>query len=112
MPLPAVYKTLSKILLLLCSLGLLSSCQLILGHRPATEQGNVLEQKIVKEIHLGMAKDEVIAAIGTPVLTNTLSPTELYYVYTVQVGYHRVYERKLVLHFINGKLAKYDAHLA
>jgi outer membrane protein assembly factor BamE len=84
-----------KIITSLIVLFLLSGCV----HKLNVQQGNIIEEDNVKQLHAGMSKEEVKNILGTPVLINTFSDTRVDYVYTYKPGYGTGTEKTLTLIF-------------
>lgn len=86
-------------LLTMCSL---SGCFLL--YRPVIQQGNILSDDAIAQLHPGMTMDQVLYLMGTPMLTNTFQPERLDYVYTSKVGNHPRQQRHVTLFFTNNIL--------
>jgi len=97
-------KKLLLLLLLPVTLSL-NGCIFIYGYAPPVQQGNAITQKQLQRLRTGMSQAQVVAIMGTPILTNTFRNNEYDYVYTYQVFSHRLKERKVVIHFRNGRVA-------
>ena len=64
------------------------------------EQGNIVTADMVKQLNVGMTKQQVAASLGSPVLDNVLNANCWYYVYTFQKGGHRnMIHKNLVICF-------------
>jgi len=70
------------------------------------EQGNVISEDTLKQIHVGMSQDEVENILGTPILSNALDQKQLDYVYTYHAGNGDTTEKYLTLSFNHGHLNK------
>ncbi len=57
---------------------LLSSCVYTLG----IQQGNVLDQKDVDKLRVGLTKNQVVFVLGNPVADDSFSDNEWIYLYT------------------------------
>ena len=68
------------------------------------EQGNVLNDEMVRRIHTGMSEGQVKDILGEPVLVNTFNDNRLDYVYTFKPGYGATTEKYLTLIFRNHRL--------
>jgi outer membrane protein assembly factor BamE len=91
-----------KILILLAILLLLTGCI----HKMDIEQGNIIEQKKVKQLHSGMSQVDVKKIMGTPVLLNTFADNHIDYVYTFKPGHGQDMEKYIILIFQDDKLEK------
>ncbi|MAZ40260.1 MAG: hypothetical protein CMF49_09075 [Legionellales bacterium] len=96
----------NRILLLVIAAFLLSGC--IHPYVPTIHQGNVLSEQQIKQLKLGMSKDDVQYALGAPVLQNSIEPNRWDYIYTVKKEQKPIQEKRLTLYFKNDKLYKID----
>lgn len=95
-----------SLLLCLLALGLLSGCQLI--YKLPTRQGNVLDQKDLDKLQLGMTREQVKFVLGTPVATSPFRPDQWDY-----FGYYKsprgnVSTRTVILRFEGDRLASME----
>jgi outer membrane protein assembly factor BamE len=86
-----------RILLLLILAALLGGCELI--YKLPTRQGNVIEQKQLDQLEIGMTREQVRFLLGTPIAASAYRPERWDY-----VGYYRsprgkVFSRTVSLHF-------------
>jgi outer membrane protein assembly factor BamE len=86
-----------RISLLILLAVLLSGCEII--YKLPTRQGNVIEQKQLDQLKLGMSREQVRFLLGTPIATSAYRPDRWDY-----VGYYRsprgkVFSRTVSLHF-------------
>ena len=93
-----------KIVFLLLMSFFLTSCSLLRTHKIDIEQGNVISEQGVKQLQMGMSEREVKAIMGTPILINSFSTNEIYYIYTLQTAYHPMVKKRLSCVFQGGKL--------
>jgi outer membrane protein assembly factor BamE len=93
---------------------LLSGCGVpnipgITPYRMEIQQGNSVTQDMVARLTPGMSKEEVRVVLGTPLLTDIFHAERWDYVYSREpVGGGSREQRKLVVHFTDGKLARID----
>ncbi|MBU2755377.1 outer membrane protein assembly factor BamE [Acidithiobacillus sp. CV18-2] len=80
--------------LLLCTT--LSACSI---YRVNVQQGNVVSQKELAQIHKGMDKAEVSAVLGAPLLQDPWSSDEWVYSYSDKPAYGSTTVRNVILHF-------------
>lgn len=97
-----------KILSLLISTALLTSCAFIPVHKMDIEQGNVINQSMINQIHVGMSEQQVKEILGTPLLLNTFNDNRVDYVYTFKAGNQPAMENYVTLTFRNGRLKDYN----
>jgi outer membrane protein assembly factor BamE len=78
-------------------------------YRMDIQQGNYVTQEMVSQLKPGMSRDQVRFALGTPLLTDIFHADRWDYVYyrEPQGGGERE-QRKLSVHFADGKLARLD----
>jgi len=74
---------------------------LVPGHKLHVQQGNVISSDMVKQLKIGMNKQQAKYILGSPVLENVLEANEYTYVYTEQNARKNFHERKLILTFNN-----------
>jgi len=67
-------------------------------------QGNFVEAKQVKKLRVGMSKEQVRFVIGTPMITNSFSEDNWYYIYRLKRGNGDLITKRLVAHFDGDKL--------
>ena len=81
----------------------------ITPYRMEIQQGNFITQDMVSRLSPGMSKDQVRLALGTPLLTDIFHSDRWDYVYYREPQGGGVREqRKLSVHFDDGKLARLD----
>jgi len=76
-------------------------------YRLEVQQGNIIDNKMMSQLHLGMSKNEVISVLGTPILIDTFNTDTWTYAYSRQKG-SKTEKKKLVLEFKKDKLAHID----
>ncbi|MBU0744914.1 MAG: outer membrane protein assembly factor BamE [Gammaproteobacteria bacterium] len=90
-----------NIILIFTAIILLSGCH---PYRIDIIQGNLIDDKMRSQLHLGMSKTQVDSLLGTPVLTDTFNPNTWIYAYTKQINGGKIEKRNLVLEFKNNRL--------
>ncbi len=77
------------------------------------QQGNILTQDEVKQLHVGMTPDQVRFLLGSPLVVDTFHPERWDYAYSYRPGTYAhqlkvppVPHRDLTLWFKDGKLAR------
>lgn len=75
-------------------------------YRMDVQQGNVITKKMRRQIHLGMSKQEVEAALGHPVLVDTFNNNRYNYVYSFRRGSGLKDHYKLTVIFRNGEVVR------
>ncbi len=81
-------------------------------YRMEIQQGNFISQEMVSRLSPGMSKDQVRATLGTPLLTDIFHADRWDYVYTREGQDGSKEQRKLVVHFSDGKLVRLDGDVA
>lgn len=95
---------------LLCLFVLLSTslgaCQIV--YKLSTRQGNVLEQKELDQLQVGMSRSQVTFLLGTPIASSSLSPDRWDYLGYYKNPRGKVYSRTVRLYFEGDKLARME----
>lgn len=78
----------------------LSAC-----YHPDIQQGNDLNDAQVKQLQIGMSRQQVFAILGEPVLNNLFDRDTLTYVYTNNPNRGKSTERKVILRFKQNRLS-------
>jgi outer membrane protein assembly factor BamE len=92
-----------RIPILLCLLAGLSACTVF---RLPTLQGNVIEQKQVDQLEIGMTPDQVRFLLGSPLVQGSFDPNRWDYVYYYRSPRREETQRVLNLYFENERLAR------
>lgn len=98
-----------KILLLILSLGIIAGCGPIKPYEVDVQQGNLLDQKDIKQLHVGMSKSQVASLLGMPVLGDAFEDDHWSYVYTNQINGGKIEKRNLELDFSDGRLSNINS---
>lgn len=93
-----------RFLLLAVLAAALSGCNLI--YKLPTRQGNVIEQKEIDQLKVGMTRDQVRFLLGTPLAASTAQPARWDY-----LGYYKnprggLFQRTVSLYFDGDTLAR------
>jgi len=75
-------------------------------YRIDVRQGNFVTQDMVARLKPGMSRDQVRFALGTPLVTDIFHADRWDYVYRFQPGHGEPQVRRLVVFFVDGKLAR------
>jgi outer membrane protein assembly factor BamE len=95
-------KPLISILCAAC-LGLLAGCGI---HRVDVQQGNVVDEAMLKQLHTGMNRRQVKFVLGTPLLEDPFHANRWDYIYMYSKDGVLKDKRHLTLFFSDDKLAK------
>jgi len=83
-------------------------CSACVYHVPI-QQGNLLEQKDIDQIKLGMTESQVRYVLGTPLVVDPFSKNRWDYVYYLKKGrMHAAEERHFVVYFDSGSVSKIE----
>jgi outer membrane protein assembly factor BamE len=89
---------------------LLGGCSLMPGflqpYRIDIQQGNFISQEMVSQLKPGMTRDQVRAALGTPLLTDIFHVERWDYVYLLDRPGKPREQRHLAVYFEDGRLAR------
>jgi len=96
-------KQLTKVFLIILSIGGVSSCSSLTPFKVAVLQGNIIEDKDVEQLVKGLSKDQVQYLLGTPLLNSPIHQNRWDYFYSVKVGEMVIGEKKLALFFDENK---------
>ena len=101
-----MYKLLSIMLLSF----ILSGCGVLdpLVYKITKQQGNFTEEKHVKQLELGMTKEQVKFLLGTPMSIDSFDQNRWDYIYTYQDGNDNVTRNNITIKFENQKLVSID----
>ena len=86
-------------LIIILSIGGVSSCSSLTPFKVAVLQGNIIEDKDVEQLVKGLSKDQVQYLLGTPMLNSPLHQNRWDYIYSVTIGDKLIGEKKLSLLF-------------
>ena len=98
-----MYKILSVALLAL----FISGCGLLdpLVYKITKQQGNFTEEKHVKQLEIGMTKEQVKFLLGTPMSVDSFDHDRWDYIYTYQDGNDKLTRNNITIRFENNALA-------
>jgi outer membrane protein assembly factor BamE len=80
----------------------------ITPYRMEIQQGNFVSQDMVSRLQKGMSKDQVRAVLGTPLITDVFHADRWDYVFWREVAGGAREQRKLAVHFQDGKLVRVE----
>jgi len=99
--------------LLFLALPLLGACSnspdiasMLSPYRIDVRQGNYVDQEMVAKLRPGMTRDQVRFVLGTPLVADMFHADRWDYVYRFQPGRGEVQLRRLVVFFVDDKLAR------
>jgi outer membrane protein assembly factor BamE len=93
--------------------AMLSGCALptipgVTPYRMEIQQGNFISQEMVSRLSPGMSKEQVRLTLGTPLLTDIFHGDRWDYIYWRDTRDGPREQRKLAVHFSDGKLVRLD----
>ncbi|MDF7680690.1 outer membrane protein assembly factor BamE [Enterobacteriaceae bacterium ESL0689] len=68
-------------------------------YRPDINQGNYLVSGDVAKIHTGMTQQQVVYALGTPMMSDPFGTNTWFYVFRQQPGHEEITQQTLTLTF-------------
>ncbi len=77
-------------------------------YRIAVMQGNIIDQKKVDQLKLGMTKRQVQYVMGTPLLTDVFHEDRWDYIYQLRRGDKQLRDKRFTLYFESDALVRYD----
>jgi outer membrane protein assembly factor BamE len=94
----------------LAAVVLLGACgsELFQPHKIDIEQGNAISQDEFESLYTGMTQQEVMEALGAPMLKNPFHADRWDYVYRLKPGKGRVRESRFTLYFRDEILVKIE----
>jgi outer membrane protein assembly factor BamE (lipoprotein component of BamABCDE complex) len=100
-----------QLVVLFCCL-IFVGCSHFHVYQPNVEQGNIITEKNINELHVGMTRHQVERIMGTSILKNTFSREQMSYVYAFKSGKtDQMIQKRVILIFRNGSLVKIEKDL-
>ncbi|HEU4618532.1 MAG TPA: outer membrane protein assembly factor BamE [Gammaproteobacteria bacterium] len=88
---------------------------LVLGgciYRLDIQQGNVVDEKDLAQVDVGMTRSQVQFLLGTPMVADTFHEDRWDYPYYLKTGHHRRVQRRwFVVYFQNDRVVRVDRNL-
>ena len=100
-----------KRLILICAILNLSACagfEFPGVYKIAIPQGNIIDNKQLKQLKVGMSQDQVRYLLGTPLIVDTFNPDRWDYFYSKRPGRGETEHMRLTLHFQYNILASME----
>lgn len=98
-------------LAVICLVGFSCGCSRLsfpLVYRINVQQGNIIDQKKLDQLKLGMSKRQVQFLLGTPLLVDTFNSERWDYLYSVRRGDRVLGEKRFTVFFDKDALARYE----
>lgn len=83
----------------------LASCSFFEPHKIPIQQGNLVNQKALKNVELGMSKEQVSYLLGTPLSVDAFDPDYWIYHYSIRRDEKLVKNQRIKLRFEDDQLA-------
>ena len=75
-------------------------------YRIDVRQGNYVTQEMMAQLKAGQTKDQVRFILGTPLVVDMFHGERWDYIYSFQPGHGEAQQRRMTVHFADGKLAR------
>ncbi len=75
---------------------------------PQVQQGNIIEQEQINKLKPGMVKRQVQYVMGSPMLVDIFHQDRWDYYYSIGTSVELDIEKRVILYFENGRLARID----
>lgn len=92
--------------LIFACVSLLAGCQII--YKLPTRQGNVIEQKQLDQLKIGMSREQVVYLMGTPLASSPFRESRWEYIGYYKSPRGKVAQRTVTLYFEGDALARMD----
>ncbi|NLW06255.1 MAG: outer membrane protein assembly factor BamE [Pseudomonadaceae bacterium] len=92
-------KTVNFLLITLLLSTFLSGCSWFSPYKQGIQQGNILDEKAVEQLKIGMSQEQVLYILGSPLLTAPNNPNQWDYIAQLRLGQKLVKRETLRLNF-------------
>ena len=100
-----------KVITLLLSVLLLSSCSIPRIFQVVISQGNLVDQEMLDKLEIGMTESQVKFVMGTPLISDTFYPNRWDYFTSVTQGENSFTNQKITLYFKDNKLVSWEGEI-
>jgi len=100
-----------KVITLLLSVLLLSSCSIPRIFQVVISQGNLVDQEMLDKLEVGMTESQVKFVMGTPLISDTFYPNRWDYFTSVTQGENSYTNQKITLYFKDNKLVSWEGEI-
>ncbi len=100
-----------KVISLLLSVLLLSSCSIPRIFQVVISQGNLVDQEMLDKLEIGMTESQVKFVMGTPLISDTFYPNRWDYFTSVTQGENSYTNQKITLYFKDNKLVSWKGEI-
>jgi outer membrane protein assembly factor BamE len=77
-------------------------------YKMTVQQGNIITERMVNQVQLGMNREQVRYLLGTPLLTDMFHTDRWDYIYTIRRGHQPMESKRLTLWFEDDQLASIE----
>ncbi len=78
-------------------------------YRLQIEQGNIVDEEMVKQLEPGMSASQVEFILGTPLIRDSFSPNRWDYLHVVRKPNNSTEKQRLTIYFDEGVLSHYES---
>lgn len=96
-----------KLIILLFSSILLTACGHFAPYRPPIQQGNIITKDMIKQLKVGLSRQQVADIFGEPVLNNPFEQDNWIYIYTFKPSKGPLEKKQLLVYFKNNRVTNY-----
>jgi outer membrane protein assembly factor BamE len=100
-----------KVVTLLLSVLILSSCSIPRIFQVVISQGNLVDQEMLDKLEIGMTESQVKFVMGTPLISDTFYPNRWDYFTSVTQGENSYTNQKITLYFKDNKLVSWEGEI-
>ena len=100
-----------KVITLLLSVLVLSSCSIPRIFQVVISQGNLVDQEMLDKLEIGMTESQVKFVMGTPLISDTFYPNRWDYFTSVTQGENSYTNQKITLYFKDNKLVSWEGEI-
>ena len=100
-----------KVITLLLSVLILSSCSIPRIFEVVISQGNLVDQEMLDKLGIGMTESQVKFVMGTPLISDTFYPNRWDYFTSVTQGENSYTNQKITLYFKDNKLVSWEGEI-
>ncbi len=100
-----------KVITLLLSVLVLSSCSIPRLFQVVISQGNLVDQEMLDKLEIGMTESQVKFVMGTPLISDTFYPNRWDYFTSVTQGENSYTNQKITLYFKDNKLVSWEGEI-
>ena len=100
-----------KALTLIMTSLLLANCSIPRIFQVVVSQGNLVDQKMLDKLEIGMTESQVKFVMGTPLISDTFYPERWDYFTSVTQGESSYTNQKITLFFENNQLIRWEGEI-